>query len=70
MSQLRQNPPELLSSNEVARRFDVSVRTVHRWAKSGQLAATKLTGATSSWVFDAAYIDQLVAGQTDEAGAA
>jgi excisionase family DNA binding protein len=70
MAQSRQATTALLSSREVADRLGVGIRTVHRWAKSGQLTATKLTGATSSWVFDAAYIDELVAGQTDEAGAA
>ncbi len=43
--------PDLLPVAEVAKRFKVNYRTVHRWIRQGHLTATKATpGHTSPWL--------------------
>lgn len=53
------HPPErLLSTADVARRFDVTPSTVSRWVKRGRLAAIKTPGGTLR--FRRADIDALL----------
>jgi excisionase family DNA binding protein len=41
--------PELLRSREVARRLDISVRTVWRWTARGELPAPIRMGRVTRW---------------------
>lgn len=46
--------PDLLPVADVAKRFGVNYRTVHRWIRQGHLVATKATpGHTSPWLITA-----------------
>lgn len=49
---------ELLTSAQTALRLNVSVATIHRWAKAGELpAAQKLPGHKGDWLFDPDVIE-------------
>lgn len=51
---------DLMTSGEVAKKFDVDVRTVQRWAASGRLPyVQKLSGQRGSYLFDRATMEEL-----------
>lgn len=55
--------PRLYTPAEVAQRFNVTAKTVTRWAKTGKLpAATKTIGGHRRWNADA--IDAMVRGES------
>lgn len=60
--------PMLMTSSQVAARLGVSVRTVHRLATSGELAAgLKLPGPNGAFLFDEDAVEQF-AQQRDAQG--
>jgi len=58
----------LLSSTEVARRLGVSIKTVHRLARAGQIpGAQKLPGRTGAFIFDPDMLDAWLTGRKAKA---
>lgn len=59
-------PPrgDVLSSTEVGRILDVSIRTVHRRVEDGELRAMqKLPGPKGAWLFHRADVEDYIARQ-------
>jgi predicted DNA-binding transcriptional regulator AlpA len=52
---------KLLSSKQVATKYGIDVRTVHRRVERGELPAFKLPGETGSYVFDPDELPEQVA---------
>jgi len=50
---------EFIGSLRVAELLGISVRTVHRKARSGQISGIKLAGSTAAWVFNGKEIEEI-----------
>lgn len=52
-------PLQLLTTKQVADRFGVTVKTVHRWVETGKLGqALKLDGPLGARLFDPLEVDR------------
>lgn len=50
---------EYIKASEAAALLDISPRTVIRWAESGVLRVTKVSGATGPWLINRADVEAL-----------
>jgi len=60
------NPPDVLSNTEAAALLGYSRRTLHRHIAKGSIPATKLGGATGSWVIERSVVNKILADREKE----